>query len=398
MVSKYSVRDTQMFVDDNGDSKDNVMMRASTLSVPFKTQNTIVKALDPRFVDSELFRSITSSNNAINENYLNLTLKKINELSGSERRLGSHLRGRSPYLGMGAIDVFFINLIVEPGEKIQAEHIVFLNDLLTKRFNDIYLMPVVQFKGLDRDDNIKAYSNFVSRMIHCKDSNATDSLNLGISIPSFFEDEELGDLYKLYSDENAEPTFVSVDFSRTGIDNPGRMAVVKAVNEHYQKEKNENYFMYGFNVRPYKRKQVAPLSDEMLVARSGLNAVGAAHFPGGGPSKPVTKLNQLGAVFDRDDYHFHPLTEEKYLDSFLQWSEEFGYIFDIHNNLSGDGDNIKSIVKRHNLFKQNEEFFDITKAIRKNDTPLLKDMMIKGSMPHPSKNSINPFQRTLDSF
>lgn len=398
MVSKYSVRDTQIFVDEVDESDNKTLMRASTLSVPFKTQRTIAKSLDPRAMDMNILRSITSLNNVINETYLNLTIKKIDELSGSERRVESYLNSRSPYIGMGAIDVFFINLVVEPGEKIQAEHIVFLNDLLTRRSNDIYLMPVVQFKGLARDDSIKTYSNFVSRMIHCKNSRATGSLNLGISIPSFFEDEELGDLYKLYSDENAEPTFISVDFSRTGMDNPGRMAVVNAVNEYYRKEDNENYFMYGFNVRAYKRKQVTPLSDEMFVARSGLNAVGAAHFPGGGPSKPVTQLNQLGVVFDRDDYHFHPLTEEKHMESFLQWSDDFGYRFDIHNNLPGDGDNIKSAVKKYNLYKENEEFFDISKAIRKNDKPLLMDMLVKGVEPPQPKVSINPSQRTLDFF
>jgi|GEM_PF-2443408 len=397
MVFKYSVRDTQIFTDvDDVDSK--ALMRTSTLSVPSKTQRNIAKSLDPRFANEEMFRALSSSNNLINETYLNLTLDKIIEFSDDNRKLKSYIKYHSPYLGMGALDVFFINLKVGPTEKIMTEHIIFLNDLLTKWKNDIYVMPVVQFEGRDRFDNMELYSNFVSRMIHYKNSNTSGNLNLGVSIPPFYFDDDLSELSKLYSDENAEPTFVSVDFSHAGMDNPDRMAVVDAVNKHYEAEGVENYFLYGFNVRAYKRKQATPISDEMIVARSGLNAVGVAHYPGGGPPKPVTQLYQLGVVFDREDYHFHHLDEKKHLDSFLDWSLENGYNFDIHNNLTGDAENIKKIMKGYNFYKENEEFFDISYAIRKNDKPLLKDILGKGYEPPPVKRVLDPSQRTLDIF
>ena len=69
---------------------------------------------------------------------------------------------------------------------------------------------------------------------------------------------------------------------------------------------SKRHFLYGFNVRNYKKKTLNPVSDEMMIARSGFNAMGAPHY---GQSKriipPTTQLTQLGVVFNRDDYCFH---------------------------------------------------------------------------------------------
>jgi len=393
MVNKYTVDDTDIYNED-------ALMRAATLSIPSKKQRTIAKSLDRRFMDLGVFNSIVSSNNVINEVYLDLTPGQIIEFCDEPTKYGDYLNKNSMFLNMGALNVFFINLRLQPTESIKAEHIVFLNNILTKGPNDIYVMPTVHFDGVDRYTQIELYSNFVTKMINYKNSRAPGSLNLGIMIPPYYREKEVKGLYKLYSKENAEPTFVSVDFKGSNIEDKKRMKVVDTITSHYAAEGIEDYFMYGLNLRSFKQGLNNPVSDEMLIVRSGLNAVGAPHRV---PTKvhggsKISQTDQLGVVFGRDDYRFHYLTEPEYMERFLDWSSDRGYRFDIENRLTQDGPKIKDAVKRYNLVTENAEFFDISTAIRKNDKDAIKDMLGKGVDPTPTENGLNPNQSTLDSF
>lgn len=392
MVNKYIVDDTKIY-------NEEALMRASTLSVSSKRQSTIAKSLDRRFMDEGVFDTIISNSNIINEVYLDFTPDQIINYIDHPDKYQTYLKKNSMYLDRGALNVFFINLRMLSVQKLNAKHIIFLNDILTQGPNDIYVMPSIQFDKGDRYSKMKFYSDFVSNMITCKNSRAPGSLNLGITVPSFYGHKDMEDLFKLYSNENAEPTFVSVDFKGSNIEDTKRMKVVDALNAHYAAEDTEDFFLYGLNLRSYKSGPSNPVSEEMLIARSGLNAVGAPHrAPGGRGGSKITQIEKLGAIFDPADYCFHYLSEQDQKERFCDWAFDRGYRFDIDNNMTKDAYKIMSALKKFNLVKENEEFFSVSNAIRKNDTDLIKDMLVKGNVPPSSDGERDPSQRTLDSF
>ena len=392
MVNKYTVNDTKIY-------DEQALMRASILSVSSKRQSTIAKSLDRRFMDETVFDTIVSNNNVINEVYLDFTLDQIIEFCDDPAKYKEYLRKNSMFLDGGALNVFCINLRMMPAERILTEHIVFLTNILTKGPNDIYVMPSIQFKGVGRQEQVDIYSKFVTRMINYKNSNAPGSLNLGITVPPYYRSKEIDGLFRLYSEENAEPTFVSVDFKGTNIEDKKRMKVIETITEHYAAENIDDYFMYGLNLRSYKKGPVNPVSEEMLIARSGLNAVGAPHrAPGGRGGGKIVQIEKLGAVFDPADYCFHYLTELDQKERFCEWSEENGYRFDIDNKMTSHAKRIKSAVDKFNLVMENNEFSIVSEAIRKNDRDLLKDILDKGNVPSSGVVDLDPAQRTLDSF
>jgi len=392
MVNKYIVDDTKIY-------NEEALMRASTLSVSSKRQSTIAKSLDRRFMDEGVFNTIVSSNNIINEVYLDFTPSQIIDCIDHPEQYQTYLNKNSMYLDRGALNVFFINLRLSSPQKLLAEHIIFLNDILTKGPNDIYVMPSIQFGKGDRYTKMDVYSDFVGKMISCKNTRAPGSLNLGITVPSFYGHKDMNDLFKLYSSENAEPTFVSVDFKGSSIEDRKRMKVVDALNAHYAAEGTEDFFLYGLNLRSYKSGPSNPVSEEMLIARSGLNAVGAPHrAPGGRGGSKITQIEKLGAIFDPADYCFHYLSEQDQKERLCDWAFDRGYYFDIDNNMTKDAPKIMSAVKKFNLVMENNEFFTVSYAIRKNDKDLLKGILDKGNNLSVAAVVTDPAQRTLDSF
>ena len=392
MVNKYIVNDTQIY-------DEKTLMRASTLSVLSKRQSTIAKSLDRRFLDEGIFDTIVSNNNVINEVYLDLTPNQIIEFCDDPALYRAYLAKNSMFLDRGALNVFFVNLRMQSTDSIKAEHIIFLNDILTKGPNDIYVMPSIQFKKVGRAMVIAIYSDFVTKMIHYKNTRAPGSLNLGITVPPYFRSKELDNLFKLYSNENAEPTFVSVDFKGTNIHDEKRMKVIEALNSHYAKEGIEDYFMYGLNLRSYEKGPANPVSEEMLIVRSGLNAVGAFHrAPGGKGGSTITQIEKLGAVFDPADYCFHYLNEPDQKERFCSWAVDNGYRFDIDNKMTSHAYKIMPAMDKFNLVTENVEFSLVSNAIRKNDKDLLKDILDKGNVPPSAADDLNPSQSTLDDF
>lgn len=372
MVNKYTVKDTKTF-------EEEAFMRVSTLTVSSKKQSSISKSLDRRFLDKKVFNSVMSSSGAINEIYLNMDLNQLRTMSNDDILFDRYMATNSSFLNTQAMNVFFVNLRVGSEDKISDEDIKDLNHILTWGINDIYLMPTVEYDGIDRKDELKLYEEFCKRMIDCKDTFVPGNLNLGINVPSFYRYKDLDNLFKVYSKENTQPTFVSVDFARTGFNDSKRKGIVGSINSYYKDKKIEDYFLYGFNVRNYKKKTLNPVSDEMMIARSGFNTMGAPHY---GQSKriipPTTQLTQLGVVFNRDDYCFHQLTDNYQLARFVEWSSDFEYEFDITGDLPKEAPRIRPVMKKYNLCMENEEFSDISQAIRKSDSDHLRDKLKRG--------------------
>lgn len=372
MVNKYSVQDTETY-------EDEAFMRVSTLSVSGKKQSSIAKSMDRRFLDKKVFNTVMSSSGAINEIYLNMDLNQLRAISNDDELFDRYMSTNSSFLNTQALNIFFVNLSVGANVEITDEDIKDLNHILTWGTNDLYLMPTIEYDGIDRKDELKLYEAFCKRMIERKNSLIPGNLNLGINVPSFYRYKDLDSLFKVYAGENTQPTFVSVDFARSGFNDSKRKGIVGSINSYYKDKNVRDYFLYGFNVRNYKKKTLNPVSDEMMIARSGFNAMGAPHYAASKRKiPPTTQLSQLGVVFNPDDYRFHYLTDNDQLAKFVEWSSDLDYEFDITGELSTEASRIRPVIKKYNLCKENEEFSDISRAIRKDEPEVIKEKLKKG--------------------
>ncbi len=372
MVNKYRIHDTHIF-------DDEVFMRSTTLSVSAKKQTTIGKSLDKRYIDKKIVsRLVTPTNNLINEIYLNMDLKTLREIDSDDDARAKYIRNNASFLNSSGLNVFFVNIDVND-EMPNKEDVNYLNLLLTWGLNDLYVMPTLTFNGIDRTTEKQYYMNFVSEMLECKNTVTPGYLNVGMNIPPYFRHRDVNALYEQYAEENNEPTFVAIDFNRTGMNDTKRMGLAGTINKHYHAEGVEDYFLYGFNVRSFTRSVENPLSDEMVIARSGFNCFGAPHYR---PSKrdipATTDLRQLGRIFEKEDYRFHPLTEKNQFDILDAWISDNDYSVDLRAPLKTEAQKIRPVMKKFNLCKENEEFTEISIAIRKNDSDILKEKKTKG--------------------
>ena len=153
MVNKYTVKDTKTF-------EEEAFMRVSTLTVSSKKQSSISKSLDRRFLDKKVFNSVMSSSGAINEIYLNMDLNQLRTMSNDDILFDRYMATNSSFLNTQAMNVFFVNLRVGSEDKISDEDIKDLNQIFTWGTNDIYLMPTVEYDGIDRKDELKLYEEF----------------------------------------------------------------------------------------------------------------------------------------------------------------------------------------------------------------------------------------------
>ena len=373
MVNNYRVHDTQIF-------DDEVFMRSSTLTCGLKKQDVIGKAVEKRLLDSKIVNNQPPvTKNGINEIFSDMTLQELRSIDDDDHALSNFIHAKSSFLKESYLNVIFINLEVTAVDEILQRDYDALNNILTWGNNDLYVMPTISYEGVnDRSVQKDSYKDFVKKMLLTKNSITTGSLNVGMSIPSYFRHKDVEDLFGLYRCENKEPSFISVDFCRSGVDDTKRMGIANKIRSHYNDSQNENYFLYGLNVRTYKHSGDSSVSDEMMIAKRGFNAFGSPHYQASKRKiPPTTELRQLGRVFNRQDYHYHSISVPHILDDFVQWTELYGYDLDFKRPLENEAGKIRPTMKKYSAVKENEELCEVSTAIRKSDYDLLDDVKFK---------------------
>ncbi|MDR1404383.1 MAG: hypothetical protein LBJ20_02285 [Candidatus Methanoplasma sp.] len=314
----------------------------------------------------------------MNECYIDLTLDKLRVLDSDRTAQEKYIMSRSKFLDRGLINVLIIKLRIESGQGLEKEDYDYINSLLQWERNDIYAMPILEFgKGFDSTARVNHYDDFVTEMLGQKPSWFKDDVNVGMSVPSFYPRRPINNLFRLYGDEH--PTFVAVDFNNSRMDKPD--GIVSTILSHFLKEKEDNTFMYGVNVKPYKKGAEISSAWDVYTIHGAFNAIGPTH------SKPHSIVvsgdwSSMGRIFDSDNLTYLKM-DGAHRDSFIYWISD-SYGIELHPEFGKNDKSLYSYLKRYNFEMINRKLSEISKAINDGDEGYLKD--VKSQMPEEMKN------------
>lgn len=360
MVQKYEITDVSMISEYSVSLPRNV-----TLKVGDRSLNHISKCTE-RTTDVRTIDSITGKN-VLNECYIDLSLTKLRELDSNRAAQDQYIYSRSKFLDRGMINVLMIKLRLEGNDVLNDLDYEYLNNLLSWKSNDIYVMPILEFDDRKRTDMVAIYDNFVKRMLEEKER-WTDGINIGMSIPQMYPRRNIESLFELYSDER--PTFVAVDFNNSRMDRPSD--VTGTILRHFEKEKEENTFLYGVNVKPYKRGAENTSAWDIYMVHGSFNAIGPTHSKPRAVSLPGDWSN-MGRIFDSNTIEYRTI-DSNHRDTFIDWMKR-SYDLDIDSDFKKNQKSMYPYLKRYNFQYTNDVLSDFSSAISKNDTDYIKGMI-----------------------
>lgn len=354
MSRSYSVKRVEIV-------EDSVFLKVAKLKVLNKEIKDFTRSVDRYTYKKTLECSLKEFDSLINEIYIRMDLKTLRRVDSDPDEQKKFINRNIHFLDYSnLINIFFLKIIIKRGEKLDKKDIEYINSLLLYQLNDIYVIPVLEFEGeIDKPTRILLYNKFVKRLL--EEKNITNpNLRIGISVPPYYPRRKLDSLFSLYADENKEPTFVAVDFAYQRPTDPSRIGIIPTINSYFLKN-NEKYFIYGFNVKPYKKGEHTPPSEELMLIESGFNAIGGAYRN----TKvkviiPPRTWDHLNKIFHDADYRYHPLSESSKRQCLESWLRQF-LEFDV--NLQRVKSTVNRYAKQYNFYSLNKEFSHISKAV-----------------------------------
>lgn len=366
MVRKYEITNPQYASESSASS----IPKNVTLHVGGRSLDHFSKCTE-RTTDIRTLENVPG-NKVLNECYIDLTLAKLRELDSDSEAQDRYILSRSKFLDRGMINVVVIKLRLEEGDTLDEMDYGYLNNLLSWRRNDIYLMPILDFgKSIDRGYRISSYETFVTRMLDMKDSWMDSNMNIGMSVPDFVPRRYIDSLFRFYDDCGA--TFIGVDFNNKRMDKPSE--VTGTILNHFARIDEEKTFLYGINVKPYKRGNDTSAWD-IYLTHGSFNAIGPTHTKAHAISAPENWDN-LGRIFDESDVSYQRV-DDSHRDSFINWVEErYGTRLDVDFKRNEKG--LYTYLKRYNFERTNVVLGEFSDAIRNNDSDFVK--MMRGHIP-----------------
>ncbi len=361
MVQKYEITNISMMNDCSSSS----LPRNVTLNVGGRSLDHISKCTE-RTTDLRTIDSIKDKS-VFNECYIDLSLTKLRELDSNRSAQDQYIYSRSKFLDKGMVNVLMIKLRLEGNDALNDQDYEYLNALLSWKSNDIYVMPILEFEDKKRIDMVEIYNEFVKRMLDEKDS-WTSGINIGMSIPQMYPRRSIKELFDIYSDE--KPTFIAVDFNNSRMDRPSD--VTGTILRHFESEKEEKIFLYGVNVKPYKRGAENTSAWDIYMVHGSFNAIGPTH------SKPRAMhlpgdWNNMGRIFDPGSVEYRTIDSE-HRDTFIEWMSR-SYNLDIDVDFKKNEKSLYPYLKRYNFQYANSVLSDFSKAIDDHDKDYINDMI-----------------------
>lgn len=369
MVKKYEITNVSMIDDRPSSLPRNVTLRVGGSSLDHISKCT-ERTTDLRTIDSIRDKTV------FNECYIDLSLTKLRELDSNRSAQDQYIYSRSKFLDKGMVNVLMVKLRMEGNDVLDDQDYEYLNALLSWKSNDIYVMPILEFDDKKRTDMVTIYNDFVKRMLDEKDS-WTSNINIGMSIPHMYPRRNIKDLFDIYSDE--KPTFVAVDFNNSRMDRPSD--VTGTILRHFKNENEENTFLYGVNVKPYKRGAENTSAWDIYMVHGSFNAIGPTH------SKPRAMVlpgdwNNMGRIFDSKFIEYRTIDSD-HRDRFIEWMGK-SYNLDIDADFKKNEKSLYPYLKRYNFQYANDVLFDFSKAIDDYDMDYIDEMI--DVMPKEMKN------------
>lgn len=359
MTRKYEITDVEMI-----SGRSDSMPRNVTLRVGEHSLDRISKCTE-RTTD---IRTIASKEcgKVLNECYINLSLNKLRELDSNREAQDQYILGRSKFLDRGLINVLMIKLRLEGNERLEDSDYDYLNSLLSWGRNDIYVMPILEFGDKERTDKVSEYNEFVKKMLEEKKS--WTNVNVGMSIPQMYPRRSIEDLFEIYSDER--PTFVAVDFNNGRMDRPSD--VTGTIMKHFNDEKEEKTFLYGINVKPFKRGADNTSAWDIYMVHGSFNAIGPTHTK----AHPVVvpgDWSNIGRIFDPYSVEYCVM-DDSHRDIFIDWMQN-SYGVELDRDFKRNQKAIYPYLKRYNFQMSNGLLGEFSTAIREGDADFVDRMV-----------------------
>lgn len=371
MVSKYSISNVSI-VEGSPEfsSPRNVTLEANGHKLDHLSKCT------ERTTDVQTLKN-TADGKVLNECYIDLSLNKLRELDSDRSAQDQYILSRSKFLNNNLINVLMVKLRVEGNQTLVDADYEYLNSLLSWSRNDIYVMPLLEFEDKKRTDRVEMYDSFVKRMLEEKKSWISDDVNIGMSIPQIYPRRNIADLFKLYSDE--APTFIAVDFNNSRMDKPSD--ITGTLLKHFNTLKEEKFFMYGVNVKPYKRGAENTSAWDIYMVHGAFNAIGPTH------SKPRAMVlpgdwSNIGRIFDSETVEYKVI-DDAHRDMFIDWMST-SYGIELDRDFKRNGKSLYPYLKRYNFQSTNGVLGEFSKAIRDNDDDYVHKM--QDAIPNEMKN------------
>ncbi|WP_400236449.1 hypothetical protein [Methanomethylophilus alvi] len=361
MVAKYRIMDvTTVEGSPNYSAPRNVTLEANGHRLEHLSKCT------ERTTDIQTLKK-TSDGKVLNECYIDLSLNKLRELDSDRYAQDQYILSRSKFLDRNLINVLMVKLRIEGDQTLCDDDYEYLNSLLSWSRNDIYVMPLLEFDDKKRTDRVEIYDDFVKRMLLEKKSWISDSINIGMSIPQIYPRRNISDLFRLYSDEN--PTFVAVDFNNSRMDKPSD--ITGTLLKHFITMKEEKFFMYGVNVKPYKRGAENTSAWDIYMVHGAFNAIGPTH------SKPRAMVlpgdwNNIGRIFDSETVEYKVI-DDQHRDMFIEWMSD-NYEISLDKDFKRNGKSLYPYLKRYNFQSTNGVLGEFSRAIRESDEDYVRKM------------------------
>ena len=359
MVQKYEITNVSMIQESPSSLPRNVTLKVGNRSLDHISKCT-ERTTDLRTIES------TKDKKVLNECYIDLSLTKLRELDSNRSAQDQYIYSRSKFLDKGMINVLMVKLRLEGNDVLDDQDYEYLNALLSWKSNDIYVMPILEFDDKNRSDMVTIYNDFVKKMLAEKDSWTTD-INIGMSIPQMYPRRSIKDLFEIYSDE--KPTFIAVDFNNSRMDRPSD--VTGTILKHFKEENEEKTFLYGVNVKPYKRGAENTSAWDIYMVHGSFNAIGPTH------SKPRAMTlpgdwNNFGRMFDPNTVKYQSIDSE-HRDVFIDWMKT-SYDTDIDADFKRNEMRLYPFLKRYNFQSANSVLSDFSTAIREYDLDYFNHM------------------------
>ncbi|AKG91894.1 hypothetical protein GAH_00771 [Geoglobus ahangari] len=368
MSRSYSIKKVEI-VDDP------VFLKVAKLEVFDKKIENFTRSVDRYTYKKTLECSLREFDSLINEIHIRMDLETLRKIDNDPDEQKKFIYRNVRFLDYKKlINIFLLKIIIKKNEKIEKKDLEYINSLLLYQLNDIYVVPILEFEGeIDKPTRVQIYNKFVEELLKEKNT-VNPNLRIAISIPSYYPRRRLDSLFSLYEIENKEPTFIVVDFAYQRATDPSRIGIIPTINSYFLENNNEKYFIYGFNVKPYKKGEQTPLSEEIMLIESGFNAVGAPY-----KNKKIKLAfsprtwDHLNKIFQNTDYKYHPLSEKDKRLLLENWLQQF---LEFNVNLKEVKSTVNKYVRQYNFYSLNKEFLQISEKIWKSELEVLEEQIL----------------------
>lgn len=365
MASNYSIGDVRI-------DESQALLRVASLSAGSVSYDGLSLSFGPGFGGSSEAGGLAT----INEGYMYLTLPQLRELDSNPARQDAYTRKKLRSPDAGRLNIIFVNLLLEKGDKIVPKDVEYLNDLLLWSQNHIYVPPAVTYaEGTDLVSRIAGYTKFLNDILEVKRKTVSSPLRVGAIIPSYFGRGLVDDLLSVYQKEEKEPTFVAVDYGNSRISTLSNGQKIAYLHRHFKAELHtEKYFLYALRAKSRKRGLVPAPAEDLASLLAGINALGPTHNRGPGGGEIPFSWNMLTGL-DRVQHRYdrivsHPALRKAFIDFVKTQTAIPPPVF---GSLAMKEDaKFMAVVRNFNRRAVNQEGGEIAKAVSGGDTSTLK--------------------------